>query len=102
MSLIISAPKKKEKEPACKYAWTKDEKGVMRLVFDDNIMSIWEDHGRWVMTAFLDGHGYRGERETLEAAAKAADRLLYEKFKNVWTQTDAHVIIDPWKGDLPL
>ncbi len=42
----------------------------------------------------------RTEQPTLEAAAKAADRLLYKHFPKEWTVTDPRVIIDSWKGDL--
>ena len=100
MSLIVGAPKKKEKESPYKYAWVREESGLMGLVFGDNVMYIWEEHGKWIMTATLGGKKFRGERGSLEDAAKAAERLLYKNFSNVWTQTDASAIINPWKGDL--
>lgn len=100
MSLIVKSPPKKEKESPYKYAWVREESGLMGLVFGENVMYIWEERGKWHMTATLSGKKFRGERKTLEDAAKAADRLLYEKFPNVWTQTDASVTIRPWADDI--
>lgn len=102
MSLIVSAPKKKEKQSPYTYAWVRQENGLFGLVFKENVMYIWEEGGKWIMTATLGKEKFRGERKTLEDAAKAADRLLYKKFTHVWTVTDPRVIIDPWKGDLNL
>jgi hypothetical protein len=102
MSLIVKAPTKKEKQSPYTYAWVRRESGLMTLVFDDNIMMLWEENGEWIITATLAGKKYRATRNTLEGAAKAADRLLYKNFPHVWTQTDARVIINPWKGDLNL
>jgi hypothetical protein len=100
MSLIIKKPEPKPKQSPYKYAWTRVDNGPMNLVFDDSEMSIWEENGEWIAAATLGGKKYRTSRDTLEGAAKAADRLLYKNFPHVWTQTDARAIINPWKGDL--
>lgn len=100
MSLIVKAPAKKEKQSPYAYAWVKDERKFASLVFDQNVMYIWEEKGVWLATAIIDSKVYRAERKTLEDAAKAADRLLYKTYPHVWTKTDPRVIIGPWKGDL--
>lgn len=102
MSLIVKAPAKKEKQSPYKYAWKKDECGRFVLEFEKNAFYIWEQAGVWTATAHIGGQNYHAKRPTLEAAAKAADRLLYKTFSHVWTQTDARVIISPWRGDLIL
>lgn len=61
---------------------------------------IWEQAGKWTATARINGKNYHAERDTLEDAAKAADRLLYKTMPKVWTVTDVRAIITPWKEDL--
>jgi uncharacterized metal-binding protein len=106
MSLIVSTPKKKEKQSPYKHAWVRDDNGLYGLIIGEDVFFIWEARGGvwnkilWKMSASIGGKKYRGERPTLEEAAKASDRLLYKNLPHVWTVTDARAIIDPWRGDL--
>jgi hypothetical protein len=100
MSLIVKEPAKKAKASPYTYAWVMADTGLLSLTFDENEMCLYEEAGLWIATATIDGKRYRAARQSLEDAAKAADRLLYKKFPHVWTQTDARAIISPWKGDL--
>lgn len=109
MSLIVSAPKKKEKQSPYTYAWVMDadvDNYSLRIV-DVVTQRIWLQDGIWCMrTVFNNSVGgesvFTGQRQTLEEAAKASDRLLYKNFPKEWTVTDAHAIVDSWRGDLNL
>lgn len=54
----------------------------------------------WQMEVRINGHKYKGTRPTLEEAFKAADRLIYEKAKDVWLQSRCGAVIAPWVGNL--
>lgn len=98
--MIVKQPEKKKPTPWAKYTWVREENGVFGLVIGEDVFFIWEEHGTWIMTAKIGDKHFRGERRTLEDAAKASDRLLYKNLPKVWTVTDARVIINPWRGDL--
>lgn len=46
------------------------------------------------------GKWRHGTRVSLEEAFKAIDGLLAKKSKAVWLDTNVHVVIEPWMGDL--
>jgi hypothetical protein len=46
----------------------------------------------WQMRVRIGNQWYRGERPTLEEAFKAADRLIYEKAKDVWLKSKATAV----------
>lgn len=54
----------------------------------------------WEMLVVVSGQRYTGQRPTLEDAFKAADRLIYEKAKDVWLQSKCTAAIAPWVGTL--
>lgn len=103
MSVIVTAPPKKPKVSAYKYAWARDDNGLFGLIIDTRaVLYIWQDGREWRMTAQFGDKKYNGTRSSLEGAAKAADRLLYKNLPKEWTITDARAIIRPWEGDLNL
>ena len=105
MPLLITALAKKLKENACKYFWKLAPNSVddfYLVICLDNGARVWKDPaGRpWRMRVKADGKVFSGERETLEDAFKATDRLVYKHFPHVWTSTNCRVILDLWAGDL--
>ena len=105
MSLIVSAPKKKEKQSPYTYAWVSDSDVDSYSLHIAGVITqrIWVQDGVWCMrtTVYNNGKsGFAGHRPTLEEAAKASERLLYKNFPHVWTVTDARAIMKSWKGDL--
>ena len=107
MPLLITVPAKKPKENACKYFWklAPNSADDFYLVIGlDNGARIWKDPaGRpWRMRVKADDKVFSGERETLEDAFKATDRLVYKTFPGVWAQTDCRVIVATFEGDLNL
>ena len=116
MPLLITAPAKKQKENACRYAWVNRDDdpslpplpaGCSRfsLMIDEftrDRVLIWSHDGLWHAWAQLKGKTYRTERRTLEDVFKSADRLIYKNFPHVWTSTNCRVILDLWAGNLNL
>jgi hypothetical protein len=101
MSLIVSAPKKKDKQSPYTYAWTKVKEDAFELQVPEKItMLIWRDGVIWHMRSLIGMQRFFGVRASLEDAAKAADHLLYKNFPQIWTVTDARAIMKSWKGDL--
>lgn len=108
MALLITVPAKKPKENACKYFWTvapnrTDDDFYLVIGLDDGAR-IWKNEaGRpWHMRLKINGKTFVGERETLEDAFKATDRLIYKNASHVWTQSDAHAVLVFFEGDLSL
>jgi hypothetical protein len=54
----------------------------------------------WQMKVRIGTQWYKGTRPTLEEAFKAADRLIYEKAKDVWLKSKATAVTSNFAGIL--
>lgn len=55
---------------------------------------------KWSMTVLINGHRFTGQRDTLEEAFKATDRLLFKHAKDYWLKSLCHEVLEPWVGTL--
>lgn len=104
MPLLLSVPEKVSKKVSpYKHTWIQETDGSYTIRVGVLFLArLYQFNDLWRMAVRVNGKTYRGERPTLEDAAKAVDRLLYKNLPKEWTVTDARCIIGPWRGDLNL
>lgn len=100
---IKSKPKVSKKISPYKYEWRVEPDGSFTLRIDQRFKArVYEDKSVWRLVVVMGPKTYRGERDSLEAASKSIDRMIYKKLPGVWTVLDARVIMASWKGNLQL
>jgi hypothetical protein len=81
---------------AALYPWQNVLDSYVFMPDDSCRVFITEQDSKWSMTANIGGKHYSGERSTLEDAAKACFKLLYDHAKEKWLHMDARALTDVW------
>jgi hypothetical protein len=68
----------------------------------DVFASLKPENNVWKMLIVIDKQRYTGERPTLEEAFKVTDKLIFQKAKQAWLNSDCKAVIAPWQGDLDI
>jgi hypothetical protein len=98
--IVVTKPPKKQPTPLCKWSWEKDGEGY-RLVTDVLLATIKPLNDiEWRVAVKFGGKWHTGIRNSLEEAFRATDGLIAKKSKVTWLDTNVHVVIEPWMGDL--
>lgn len=81
------------------YHWQKAVGGY-KVAWPGGLIHLTIGDNKWMIKAKISDTFYGGERLSLEAAFKTADKLMYEHARDIWLKCSASTVLREFQGDL--